>query len=49
MNEKNSDIVTTSFTAIVIGIVILGILTLVIGIVIAVKCTKSYKALKESM
>jgi len=47
--EKNSEIVTTSFTAIGIGIAIFGIITLVLGIVIAVKCTKSYKALKESM
>ena len=47
--EKNSEIVTSSFKVIGIGIAIFGILTLVLGIVIAVKCTKSYKELKESM
>ncbi len=47
--EKNSEIVSSSFTAIGIGIVVFGIFTLVLGIVIAIKCTKSYKALKDSM
>ena len=47
--EKNSAIFTASFSVIGIVIAAVGVITFVIGIIIAIKCAKSYKALKESM
>ena len=47
--EKNSEIFTSSFKVIGIGIIVVGALTFVVGIVIAVKCKKSYNELKNAM
>ncbi len=44
-----TDTFTSSFTIIGIGIIVVGALTFVVGIVIAVKCKKSYNELKNAM